>query len=144
MLNKSSGQSFLEVILAIALISIVLITIVSLSSLSIRASVYSRQSTEAGRLSQQASEWLKSEKDSDWPIFKSHASASFWWCLDSLYWTNPGPCSPTEIVSGTPFTRTLVLIAHPDGSVEGKIETWWTNAQGLHNVTSSTVYTDWK
>lgn len=143
---NNKGQSLFEVVVAIALISIVMITLVSLASLSIRASVLSRNQTEAGSFTQQASEWLRSEKDADWTTFNNHAKTTNW-CLDSLYWSNSGTCSSTEIISGTIFKRSLKFTRSVVGSnitITADISTSWKDSQGTHSVITSDIFTNWQ
>lgn len=143
MSNNNNGQSFVEVVIALALISIVLITIVSLAALSIRASVFSRNQTEASRYTEQASEWLRSEKDANWSAFKSHAVSSNW-CLDSLYWQKQNACSGSDVISGTVFIRSLKFTNNSDGSVSADLSTSWTDAQGTHTVPTSLIFANWQ
>jgi Tfp pilus assembly protein PilV len=140
MYNKK-GQSILEVVIAIAMVSIILITLVALASLSIRASTFSRNQTEAQRLTQQVSEWLRAEKDAGWAKFKSHAGTTSW-CLNNLSWTSSGTCS--GVVSGTVFTRNLTFTNNADGSVQADIRTSWTDPQGMHTEPTSIIFTNFK
>lgn len=138
-----AGQSIVEVVIALAMISTVLITLVTMAALSIRASTFSRNQTEASRFTGQAAEWLRSEKDASWTVFKSHAATSNW-CLDSLYWNKANPCSSSSVISGTIFTRNLKFINNADGSIEADVLTTWTDAQGTHTSPTSIIFTNWK
>ncbi len=141
--SNDRGQSIFEVVVAVGLISLVLITLVSMASLSIVASTFSRNQTEASRFTQQAAEWLRSEKDSGWINFKSHA-ASLTWCIDSLYWVKPGPCSSSDFVSGTVFKRSLKFTVNADGSIQTDVNTSWIDAKGTHIVPTSIIFADRK
>ena len=141
--KNQSGQSLFEVVISMALISIVLITLVAMAALSIRAAVFSRNQTQAGRLTEQASEWLRSEKDASWSTFNTHA-ATINWCLDSLYWQKAVSCSPSDLVSGTNFIRSVKFTRNADGSIVADVNTNWIDAQGTHTVTASTVFTNWQ
>ncbi|CAN5325257.1 hypothetical protein BH10PAT1_BH10PAT1_4310 [soil metagenome] len=137
--KKQKGQSFFEVIVAMALISIVLITLVALASVSIRASAFSRNQTQASRFTGQAAEWLTAEKSASWTTFLVHASTPQW-CLTSLSWLQSGDCS--DFISGTIFTRTLNLTKNADGSVSADVVTQWEDAQGVHSVPTSVIFTN--
>lgn len=139
---RDKGQSFFEVIIALALISIVLITIVALASTSIRASVFSRNQTTAQRYTQQASEWLRAEKDADWTGFKVHANTPSW-CLDSLYWLKSGDCSEFDLISGTIFIRSVTFTVNPDTSINTDLRTQWTDAQGTHTAATTIIFANW-
>ena len=138
-----SGQSILEVVIALALISIVLITLVSMAALSIRAAVFSRNQTQATRLTQQVAEWLRGEKDAGWINFKGHTGTTNW-CFDTLTWNKGRTCNTSDTVSGTTFLRSVNFINNADGSVEADIQTAWTDAQGTHSSPTSIIFTNWK
>jgi Tfp pilus assembly protein PilV len=140
MFNKmEQGQSIFEVVVAVALISFVLIALVSMASLSISASTFARNQTQAARFAQQAAEWLRSEKDAGWSAFRAHA-ANPTWCLDSLTWLKPSSCAMSELISGTIFTRTLNLAVNSDGSVGATVNVSWVDSRGTHNVPVSVVF----
>ncbi len=143
-LNRNNkGQSLFEVVIAMALISIVLITLVAMASVSIRAAVFSRNQTQASRFTEQASEWLRSEKDANWATFSSYAATQNW-CLDSLYWQKGTVCSVNSVISGTIFVRNLKFTVNADSSISADIQTSWVDAQGSHLVTTSIVFTNWQ
>src|SRR5258708_38010937 len=142
-LSLSKGQSLFEVVIAMALISIVLITLVAMASVSIRAAVFSRNQTQASRFTEQASEWLRSEKDASWTVFNTHALTKNW-CLDSLYWQKAIICSTNDIISGTIFTRSLKFTINADSSISADLQTSWLDAQGTHAVTTSIIFTNWQ
>jgi type II secretory pathway pseudopilin PulG len=160
--NKEKGQSLFEVLFAIAISALVVAGVASLASVSVRNSSYSRNNSIATRFAQEATEWLRSERDADWTTFLTNVRASATYCLDSLSWTNTGICTSAEAVSGTtiffrevtftclkenlapppPFTS--AVCADPDiNNVEAKVEVSWTDAQGIHSVTTNTRFTDW-
>ncbi len=140
---NNSGQSFFEVVVAIGLISIVLVTLVALGALSIRASVYSRNQTQASRYTQQAIEWLREEKSASWVTFKVRAGTPNW-CLDSLYWASAGSCSGSQIISGTIFTRSLKFTNLDAETIQADVQTTWVDKQGTHTAPTSTIFTSWK
>lgn len=142
-MSNNKGQSIFEVIVAVALISLILITLVGLATLSIAASTFSRNQTEAARFTQQASEWLRAEKDSGWTNFSTHAATKYW-CLDSLTWNKPTTCSASDLISGTIFTRSLIFTINADGSIQADVSTNWTDAKGTHTAPTSVVFTNWK
>lgn len=137
----SKGQSFFEVIVALGLISIVLITLVAMAAASIRASVFSRNQTEANRFGEQAIEWLREEKNAGWTAFASHSPLTNA-CFQNLELTSQQ--SPPCTISGTVFARTLTLATNLDTSITATVYTSWTDAQGNHTVSSSTLFANWK
>lgn len=154
MLNKQSlcmkhklqnGQSIIEVMVAIGLISLVLITLVGAASLSIVSSTFSRNQTQAANFTEQAAEWLRSEKDSGWTTFRSHANTRNW-CLTNLSWlTAPSrSCGSSDYIPGTVFVRGLSFTINADGSVQATIQTSWVDARGTHAVPTTVLFTNWK
>ncbi len=141
--RSEAGQSFFEVIVAIGLISIVLITLVTLAAASIRASTFSRNQTQASRFTEQATEWLRDEKDANWTIFKARATNPNW-CLDTLTWLKGTTCSANDLISGTNFTRFMKLTVIDPNTVQADVQTTWTDAQGTHSTPSSIIFTNWK
>jgi len=151
--NKSelfynSGQSLFELLGAIAVIGIILIAIVGLSTKSISNSTSSRNSTQASRLSQEALEWLRIERDTDWNTFVAHGSANgATICLDALDWGNLGTCGTNEFISNTQFKRQVVLTYNPSvdpNSLEADITTTWASGANISVSKSTTLLTNWK
>ena len=61
-MNSNSGQSFFEVIIALALVSIVLVSLVMLAAVSVRTTTFARTKNNATRLTQEAIEWARSQR----------------------------------------------------------------------------------
>src|SRR5689334_7621435 len=131
--GRQAGQSFFEVVVAMAMVSIVLISLVSLTSVAVRTSVFARNQTEALGLTEQLSEWLNGEKTANWTTFKSHSTAGTV-CFSSLNWLTPGACQANNKVSGTIFTRSATFTDNGNNSVTVDIQITWTDAQGTHNA----------
>lgn len=151
MKKTQRGQSLFEVILAIAVLTLVLVGIVSLATISVRNSTFSRNKTLASKYAQEASEWLRSERDKDRDAFILHADASFdipkYYCLDALVWTNLGKCSSSEFISNTPFIRNLSLTKTMKSGktvIEVKVVVSWQDSQGEHEARSFTYFSDWR
>lgn len=136
---NEKGQSIFEVVVAVALISLVLVTLVSMASLSIATSTFSRNQTQASRFTQQASEWLRAERDAGWIAFKSHAINSTW-CLDSLTWLKPSGCASSEFIPGSIFKRVLTFTTNADASINATVTTSWVDARGTHSAPTSIVF----
>ncbi len=145
-MNK--GQSLFEVVLALGIISIIIVGVVLLASSSIRNSSFSRNKTQAARYAQETTEWLRGERDTSWETFLAKAQAVTW-CLPALSWASAinRSCHETEVISGTPFQRE-VAFSFPEGgdanTIEAEIKVYWNDSQGLHEVNSITVFTNWR
>ena len=143
-MKQIQGQSLVEVVIAIALISVILISLVGLASLSIRASAFSRNQTEAQRYTQQSAEWLRSEKDASWTTFKANAAAGTYCLNTGNNWGSGGSCASGSTISGTIFTRSVKFTNNADGTIEADVSTSWLDAQGTHIEPTSIIFADFK
>lgn len=140
------GQSLFEVILAIAVLTLVLVGIVSLATSSVRNSTFSRNKTLGSKYAQEASEWLRSERDKNRDEFILKADAVYY-CLDALAWTNLGECSSSEFISNTSFIRNLTLTKTMKSGkivIGADVVVSWQDAQGEHEARSYTYLSDWR
>ncbi len=148
MKKHNKGQSLFEVILALAMTTLILVALVALVTNSIRNSSYSRNKTYATRYSQEAAEWLRGERDADWDAFSDNVVLAcpilpYTQCLDTLAWGNCGVCSGTEFIENI-FKREVSFSDIAADSITVEIKTFWTDSQGIHEVRSSTILTDWR
>jgi len=147
MRKYNKGQSLFEVVLALALATLIMVALVSLVSNSIKNAAYSRNKTYATRYTQEATEWLRGERDGDWDVFRENIyfceDQSFVQCLDTLTWQNCGICRDTEFIDTT-FKREISFYEITADSVTVEITTYWTDSQGIHEMRSNTILTDWR
>jgi Tfp pilus assembly protein PilV len=141
-LNK--GQSFFEVIMAMAIITIVLIALVGLASISIKNATFTKSKTQATRFSQEAIEWLRGERDAAWTAFTGHTAIATWCLSTSLSWTDPGSCGASDVIADTTFQRSVTFTTIDLNTVQADVKTAWTDSQGYHEVITSTFFTNWK
>lgn len=142
--NKNlSGQSFFEVVLALALVTIVLVALVTLAAVSIRSATFSKTKSTATSLSQEAIEWLRGQRDAGWSDFVSKGATTNW-CLPSLDWNRPGLCNSTNVVSGTQIIRQATLTIIDSSTIQADIKASWSDSQGSHQISTSTYFTKWK
>lgn len=150
MKKSSSGQSFFEVVVALAVVSIVLITLVALATVSIRNASFSRNKTLATRMTQDTLEWLRSERNVSWNSFTEKAgtlNSPISWCVsaDPPDWpTSFGICSANEFVDGTIFKREVKMTNLDVNTVEVEVKTSWIDSQGVHESKSVTDLTKWQ
>ncbi len=141
-----NGQSLFEVVVAIAISALIIVTIVSLVSNSLRNATFSKNNSQAASYGQQATEWVRSERDNDIAAFVTHATTSIW-CFKDLTWSITGACPSNQNIPDTPFYReghfTSSLVSGKT-VIEADIVVSWTDSQGLHQVTSATSFTDWR
>jgi hypothetical protein len=149
----NNAQSLFEVIFAIAIAALVMTAVVVLSTDSVRNSSFSRNQTHATRHAQEATEWLREERDSSWINFANRTgnpcvSSGSWgvsceipgvvFCLGNLNWSSG--CN----ISGSIFDRQVNLDLIELNNVEADIVVSWTDGQGTHEVRSITRFTNWR
>lgn len=133
-MNK--GQSMFEVVIALFIIAMVIVGIVSLSTVSLSNSLFSRNKTLAGKYSQEAIEWLRSQRETDFAAFKLNASGTR--CLNTLAFTIP-PCQPINSL----FKRQVTFTVTTNPTViKAEVVTSWDDSKGTHQSTAVTEFTD--
>lgn len=154
--NFSTGQSLFEVVVALAISALIIGAIVSLTTNSIRNSTFSKNQSLAATYAQQATEWLRGQRDADITIFEAKASLPeaidpktnlVTWCFKDLSWSQPNVCSDTDTILGTPFIRQVTFNidnSSPKTLIAVDIKVSWSDSQGTHNITSATSFTDWR
>ncbi|KKS95519.1 MAG: hypothetical protein UV71_C0006G0018 [Microgenomates group bacterium GW2011_GWC1_43_13] len=140
------GQSLFELVVAIAISALIVVAMVSLATNSIKNSQFSKNKALASSYAQQATEWLRGERDSDFVAFKNNVELSMYpskRCLNNLVWTI-NQCG-SEIMDGTPFKRE-VIFKYSDGDtvINADITVSWTDSGGTHDVRSSTNFSNWQ
>jgi len=138
-ISNCNGQSLFEVIFAMAIAALVLIAAVSLATSSVRNATFARNQTYAARFAQEATEWFRQERDSDWDIFYTNAIGDI--CLSSLSWGTTPPC--TVPIPGTIFYRQAQLTPGID-LVDTSVAVSWTDSNGIHEVRNATRFTYWR
>src|SRR3990172_5630766 len=109
-MRRQSGQSLFEVVLALAIATIIIVAMVALASSAIRNSNFSRNKTLATRFSQEATEWLRGERDADFTVFETRALIPLY-CLPSLSWASSsiGSCSSGQEIVNSIFRREVTF-----------------------------------
>jgi type II secretory pathway pseudopilin PulG len=150
-----SGQSLFELVVAIGISALVIVVLVSLTSNALQNAVFSKNESSAGTYAQEATEWLRGQRDADDATFESHVSSSFnvARCFNNepLDWTGIAPCNTGSKISGTPFVRQITFIEFTPvingvtkDIVEADVTVSWTDSKGVHEVTNATDFSDWR
>jgi Tfp pilus assembly protein PilV len=143
-MNK--GQSLFEVVVALAISALIITAIVSLVSNSIRNATFSRNKTLAARYAQEATEWLRGQRDSDMTTFSANILTPTW-CFKSLSWVQSGNCASDDFIPATPLIREVTFSVGLVGGkdlVQSDVVVFWTDSQGYHEVRSATNFADWR
>lgn len=146
-MNK--GQSLFEVVMALSVISIIIFGIVILAVTSIANSNYSRNKALATNYSQEALEWIRGQRDASWSTFYSKTDQK--WCMNSEPISDWGVsssigCSSSSYLGSTNlFKREAVLTTvEANVNVQVQVKVYWSDAQGYHEVSSITNFTNFK
>jgi len=144
--NKlEKGQSLFEMVLAIAIMTMIIVAVVILASNAIRNSSFSKNKTLSSRYSQEATEWLRGERDTDWDIFLTRATTSpTGYCLKTLEWGSHGTCGDLDVIPGTSLIRELLLTNTSSTQIETEVKVYWEDSQGIHETKTITSFTDWR
>lgn len=132
---RERGQSLFELIIALAVTALVMIGIVSLTAVAVRNSTFARNETLANRNLLKASEWLRQQRDEYWTNLSDNLGYS---CLGDLNWVSG--CQ----IPGTVFSRDVTLLQISPTTIKADITVTWTDAQGLHEVSTVAQYTNWQ
>lgn len=150
MKRLTKGQSLFELVVALAISALIIVAMVSLASTAIKGAAFSRNKTIAARYAQEATEWLRGQRDADPELFSEKALIPVW-CLNTLSWDNQGPCSSDSVIGDTRFTRTLTftLSSVDVGGVTKTLTTAdvsveWGSGAELHEVRTTTDFADWR
>jgi Tfp pilus assembly protein PilV len=147
--RRLSGQSLFEVMFAVAIASIIMMSVVALSKQTVSSSDFSRNNALASRYAQEAVDWVRSERDSDWSAFFTRANANPTFCLEDLNVVGWGGAPPCSNVTGTIFERSVVLtqvdLDSDPGveSVEAEVVVTWDDGKGAHRVSVISRLTNW-
>ena len=139
------GQSLFEVILALAVIMMILLTLVSLSTLSIKNTNLSQDKALSTRLTQEMTEWLRSERDNDWDNFAARAANPVW-CMPELNWTTAriGACTDSGVVPQTQFKREVHFVSATGTAIEVEVVVYWTSRNNYYEIRSTNIFTNWQ
>lgn len=141
-----SGQSLFEVVVSLAISALVIVALVSLVSNSIKNANFSRNKSLASNYAQEATEWLRGQRDLDVTDFKTHALIPTW-CFANLNWNTSGNCGSNVFITGTQFKRQgTFTTSFVSGKtiVQATVKVSWTDSQGVHEISSVTNFSDWR
>lgn len=147
-MKNESGQSLFEIILALAITTLIIVALVALTATSIRNTTFSKNKTLASRYSQEATEWLRGERDTDFSAFETRVLTPLY-CFPSLSWGSAtiGACTSGQEIANTPFRREISFsssLVNGKTLIQASVRVYWSDAQGLHEVRNVTNFSDWR
>ncbi len=129
-----SGQMLVELVLAIAVAILVLVALVQVTTRSIFSTRFARKQTKAVTVGTQGVEWLREQRNIDWNAFYTKSGS---YCLQTLAWSPPVPCPP---VTGTVFTRTLVITPAGGNNVTAVVTVKWDEGSKTYTANQTAVF----
>lgn len=118
-MKNKNGQTLVEAVVALGIAAVVITALVAVTTLSVSRVQYVKEQTRVRHYAQEGMEWLRSQKNSDWTTFSSHAGANpTWdtWCLNDLSWPGAsGACAANTYITGTAYTRYVRMRTTPAG-----------------------------
>ncbi len=140
----NKGQSMFELLVAVFAVGFTLVALIGLVGRSVGNSAFGKERSQAARLTQEAIEWLRSERDEDWMVFYNRSSGSgVCYCLRSLDWVSTS-CSACENIEGVSMRRTATLRRLDSSNVQAEVVTTWNDATGAHESRVTTYFTNWR
>lgn len=141
--NKySKGFSLIEVLVFTAVLGLFFVAALSVATFNIRNMKIQEHKILATRYAEEATEWLKQEKEDDWTMLVAH-NAGFY-CLNSLNWTTYSVTSPAcaldNYISTTPFKRELSLTKPQPDQVSAIVTVTWKDMNTDLDVEIKTVF----
>lgn len=137
------GQAIVEVVVALGIAIIVIVALVGLVTSAVSNTTFAKTQGGATRLSREAMEWARSERDRNWNAFASRAGST--WCLSSLTWPGAaGSCAPSATISGTDLRREVTLSTLSDTEIGATVVVYWSDVKGSHEVRLNSRFTKWR
>lgn len=149
-MRREKGQTLFEIVVALGIGVVVITSIVAVVTVSLRNANFAKNKTEATKYTQEALEWLRSEKEKDWPVFFARSGSPAYWCLQSLSWPDSaGQCAQNQTISGaTTFTRNVTLTTTDiDGDlalddIAATVTVSWSEGGRPHTSSATTQFGD--
>lgn len=142
-MSKESGQSLIEVMVAVSISMVVLVGLLSITSLGLTNSELSRNKTRGNEYAQEAVEWLRGQRDANWNTFYTRAPGTY--CLNTLAWQS-GACSAGTVINDQYdlFTRQITLTPNGIDRVTVVVTVRFPSGERTELVQLNSTLTKWK
>lgn len=144
--RNQKGQSLFEVVFAVGMSALIITAVVVLAANALSNSTFSKNKALAGRFTQEAVEWLRSQRDENWDNFYTRTLTTTW-CLPDVDWAEAkvGICGVADtILANSNFRREVNFTEIDASNIETKIKVYWEDGRGLHETSTITNFTDWR
>lgn len=140
--RRQKGFTLLELLVVLIVVSLVITGVVSVVTVSVRNARFARDQAQASRYTQEAMEWIRQQRDSDWNTFFSRSGATY--CMSSLSWSSSSPCSSGNTISSTNLVRNATMQTIDNNTVSVDVVVSWSDTSGSHQSRMATYLTNWK
>lgn len=136
--SLSSGQSLIELLVALTLMMLLVVAVVGLATVSVKTSYFAKKETAAKRYAEELVEWLREQKKSDWTsfLFDKSTTEGQVYCFNTspiASWPSVGVCSNATL-DGM-YKREVTLSRSLDNSsVVVTVVVSWEDSSGLHET----------
>ena len=143
--RNQAGQSLVEILIAMAVITVVLVTLVAAVVMAIRGVRFSKEKIRANFLAAEGLEWVRNQRGSlgwvDFALYATAAGARY--CLKDLTLGQIGACGDNDLVSII-FTRELVLSTVGTSGVKAIVTVSWNDGVQAFNSEIQTTFRQWE
>lgn len=144
--KNNKGQSLVEAVVAIGLVTLVLVALISAITFSLANAQYSRNKSIATKYAQEAIEAMRKLRDAGWPAFYTWANDTTGrtYCMTNTFTlTNIPPACVVIDDTYDIFTRTVKLVGNGGtrDRVSVQVVVTWTQGTRTPNVTLDTYLT---
>lgn len=139
-LVKLKSFSLIEILVFFTIASIFFISAVSITVFFIKNSKTQQYKIIASHLLDEASEWIKEEKETDWLEFSSRANQNgIIYCLKNLNWNNQGNCQNYDLGNPTIFKREVILTKINETTIQTDINIYWLEGNGQNKISKKLI-----
>lgn len=144
----SFGFSLIEVLVFVSVVSLFFVSASAVVAIILRNMKTDEHKILGTRYAEEAVEWLRSEKETDWNAFTARASSGIGtdYCIATLAWSTPPPCG-YNLDNFYKRTLNLVSLTSSDGfkyQVNAKIVVEWSEAGKIYTIPIDTVLSIWE
>lgn len=138
--NRQSGQTIIEVVVAITIVALIIIALVAVVTASMSNSIFSKNKSLANKYVSQGIEAVRSIRDRSWNDFYSlNSGTNYYLRYTSSYWE-----LTTSVITPAPgFNRVITLTKDTD-SVTVTVNVSWIQGAKTYKSSSVTNFTKWK
>lgn len=152
--SRESGQTLIEVIIAVGMVVLVLLTLVSALTLAVRNNQFAKDQVLARNRSREALEWLRSLRSQmEWNTFYnmiSQDSPPVTYCLPTIppdattaIALENDECADTDVIPGTKYVRSVTLGTPTTDEINAMVTVTWTDGGKEHQSQSTVILRKW-